>query len=76
MEGGLFKKYELRILKNKNEKQDLLKYIEEKTGVNLDEKEITIEGKKIKIQTTSTKRSLLNSRGLHLVVKEKGYVLF
>lgn len=75
MEGGLFKKYELRILKNKNDKQNIITYIEGKTGVCLHENEIVIEAKKIKIQTTSIKRSVLASKDIKTILKELGYSL-
>jgi hypothetical protein len=75
MEGGLFKKYELRIVKNTEDKKELIKYIEEKTLVLLNEKEIQIDNKKVKIQTSSTKRLMIISRDIKTVLKEKGYTL-
>lgn len=74
MDGNLFKKYELRIKKNKKEKEDIVVLIKDTIGVNLEEKEITIKGKKITIQTSSTKRTLLITRNIKNILKEKGYL--
>lgn len=75
MDGNLFKKYEIRIEKNKKEKEEVLFLIEQTTKVRLEEKEITLEGKKVTIQTSSTKRSLLITRNIKTLLKEKGYTL-
>ncbi len=75
MDGNLFKKYELRIQKNKTEKEELLRYIQEKTNVVLQEGEVTIDNKKIKIQTSSTKKTFLQKNNIELFLKEKGYHL-
>lgn len=75
MDGNLFKKYEQRIQKNKTEKEEILRYITEKTEITLEEKEIILSGKKIKIQTSSTKKMLLQKRGVQIFLKEKGYEL-
>lgn len=75
MDGNLFKKYEQRIQKNKTEKGELLHYIQEKTGVVLLEGEITLDNKKIKIQTSSTKKTFLQKGNINKCLKEKGYIL-
>jgi hypothetical protein len=75
MDGNLFKKYEQRIQKNKTEKEDLLRYIEEKTNVKIEEKEISLSGKNIKIHVSSTKKMVLQKSGISLIVKDKGYTL-
>ncbi|MBP6888189.1 MAG: hypothetical protein KBC21_00655 [Candidatus Pacebacteria bacterium] len=75
MDGNLFKKYENSIKKNKNNKESILLYIQEKTGVILNEKEITIINKKIKITTSSTQRSILLTRNIKEIILEKGYYL-
>lgn len=75
MDGSLFKKYEQRIQKNKTEKEELLRYIEEKTDVLLLEGEVVIDGKKIKIQTSSIKKTFLKKNNIELFLKEKGYQL-
>ncbi len=75
MDGSLFKKYEQRIQKNKTEKGELLRYIEEKTDVLLLEGEVVIDGKKIKIQTSSIKKTFLKKNNIELFLKEKGYQL-
>lgn len=75
MDGNLFKKYEQRIQKNKAEKEELLRYIEEKTGVALLEGEISLANKKITIQTSSTKKAFLQKGNINSCLKEKGYML-
>ncbi len=76
MDGNLFKKYEQRIKKNKTEKGELLHFIKEKTGVVLEEGEISLDNKKIKIQTSSTKKAFLQKGGISNLLKEKGYSFF
>ena len=75
MEGSLFKKYEQRIQKNNTEKEELLRYIEEKTKVALLEGEISLANKKITIQTSSTKKAFLQKGNISSWLKEKGYTL-
>lgn len=75
MDGSLFKKYEQRIQKNKTEKEELLRYIEEKTKVALLEGEISLTNKKITIQTSSTKKAFLQKGNISSWLKEKGYTL-
>ncbi len=75
MDGSLFKKYEQRIYKNKTEKEEVLKYIKERTGVVLDGAEIALDNKKIKIQTSSTKKAFLRKGNVAGCLQEKGYTL-
>ncbi len=75
MEEGLFKKYQARILKNKKEKQDIIDHIQLTTDISLEESELAIEGKKVQLYTTSTKRSALNKKNVQIHMKEKGYTL-
>lgn len=75
MDGNLFKKYEQRIQKNKTEKEELLLYIVEKTGVILEGEEVTVSSKKVKIQTSSTKKAFLQKGNIELYLKQKGFIL-
>lgn len=75
MEGGLFKKYELRIQKNKDQKKEVLDYIKEISGIDLSEKEIQLEKNKIKIQTSSAKKAHLLRTKTKEFLQEKGFLL-
>jgi hypothetical protein len=74
MDEGLFKKYSIQVQKNKDVKEDLLVYIQEKTALILTQDEITISKKVVTIQTSSVKRSLLLQKKIKEVLLEKGYV--
>lgn len=75
MDQSLFKKHILQIKKIKNSKQEVLLFIQEVTGVILEQEEIIISKKKITIQTSSVKRSYLFKKGIKELLKEKGYEL-
>lgn len=75
MDTNLLKKYEILISKNKQEKEELISYIKDKTTILLKEKEIILEGKKISIQTSSLKKSILFKNNIKNLLQEKGYVM-
>jgi hypothetical protein len=74
MDEGLFKKYSIQVQKNKDVKEDILVYIQEKTALTLTQEEVTISKKVVTIQTSSVKRSLLLQKKIKEVLLEKGYV--
>lgn len=74
MDEGLFKKYSIQVQKNKDVKEDLLIYIQEKTALTLTQEEVTISKKVVTIQTSSVKRSLLLQKKIKELLLEKGYV--
>ena len=75
MDQGLFRKHILQIQKVQDVKSELCAYIQEKTGVEIIQEEIIITGKKIIIQTSSVKRSILLQKNIKEILKEKGYFL-
>jgi hypothetical protein len=75
MDEGLFKKYSIQVQKNKDVKEELFTYIQEKTSLVLTVDEMSISKKIITIQTSSVKRSLLLQRNIKAVLLEKGYVV-
>lgn len=75
MDGNLFAR-RLKVLQHKkNEKQELIDYIQEKTGILLISEEISITTKKITITTSSVKKVMLKKNAIHSLLQEKGYFL-
>lgn len=75
MDEGLFQKYNNQINKQKNEKSEIVFLIKEKTGIELDEKSITVSKKEIKINTTSVLKQKLFQKNITDYLKQKGYTL-
>ena len=73
MDEGLFKKHIIRIQKQKNSKKELILYIQEKTGIQLDEKMVSISKNKVTLQTSSVTRQKLFQKDIIKLLQEKGY---
>lgn len=73
MNEGLFKKYEEVIKKSKTEKSDICQYIQETTGIHLNENEITIDKKRIIFNCSSAKKLVLKIKGVDSLLFQKGY---
>jgi exosome complex RNA-binding protein Rrp4 len=73
MDGNLFGKHIALVQRKKDEKKEILEYIKEKTSIEITSEEIIIEGKKIKITTSSVKRLILKKSNIETLLKEKGY---
>lgn len=71
----LFSKYTKQIQKQKNTKLDIIDCIQKNTSIILTEKEITIEEKKVTIQTSSIKNTKIRQSNISLVLLKQGYVL-
>lgn len=75
MDGNLFTRH-LKVLQyKKNEKQELINYLQEKTGILLTNEEITINTKKIIIVTSSVKKLMLQKHNSKSLLQDKGYTL-
>jgi tRNA splicing endonuclease len=75
MEENLFKKYKTVIDKQKNQKQTLITYIQEKTSIQLQEKDFLISKTSITFQVSSTVRSKLLQKNIYKYLIEKGYTV-
>lgn len=75
MDEGLFKKYSHQIQKRDTFKKEILSHIKNKTGVELEEKNITLTGKTIYIKTSSTVKQKLHQKNITKVLQEKGFIL-
>jgi Zn-dependent M16 (insulinase) family peptidase len=75
MDLNLFAKHIKQINKNKTEKEKILNYIQKKTGVILEESNITIKQKKITLNTSSVIYSKLIQKNIQGLLEEIGFVL-
>lgn len=75
MDEGLFRRHILQIQKVQDTKEEVCAYIQEKTGVEITKEEVSITQKKVTIQTSSVKRSILLQKKLKEILQEKGYTL-
>ena len=60
----------------KKVQEEILLYIQEKTGILLQEEEIQIRKKKIHLRTSSVKRNNLIQKNIQTILQEKGFTLF
>jgi hypothetical protein len=75
MDQGLFAKHLRSINERTNAKQTIITAVLEKTGIPLDEKEITLQGKKITLATSSVKKAALMQKKGKEVLSALGYLL-
>lgn len=75
MNEGLFKKHIQQILLRTNIKQQIILSLKEKTGIEIDEEEITLSNKKITLSTSSVKKTVLLKKGIKEVLQTLGYTL-
>ncbi len=75
MEEGLFSKY-LKTLRERNTaKEEVIAATLEKTGIRLDESELSISKTQITLSTSSVKKTTLFQKGMKEAVEEIGYTL-
>ena len=72
MDEGLFGKYAKTVQIRKAYKQDILLCIQEKTGLVLQEKNIEVKNKEIKLVVSSLERSILHRKNIKEILKKKG----
>jgi tRNA splicing endonuclease len=75
MEENLFKKYKNVIEKQKNQKQILITYIQEKTTIQLQENDFLITKTVITFQVSSIIRSKLLQKNIYKHLLDKGYTV-
>ncbi|MEN9881177.1 MAG: hypothetical protein RLZZ308_360 [Candidatus Parcubacteria bacterium] len=73
MDGNLFAKYTKTLEKKRSEKEDIVRYIYEVTGVLCTIEELVIDQKKVTICTSSVKKMILQKYNIQNVLQEKGY---
>ena len=75
MDLSIFKKYQNIISERKEEKLEIIKLLEEKTGLHFGEKEITVDKKAkiIKVSISSNKRTIFVLKQGEKLLKERGY---
>lgn len=75
MEEGLFLKYKKNIQNKIDERGEICKEIKEKTGINIDEKNISINKKEIVINTSSVIRNKLIQKNIKNTIFKNGYTI-
>jgi hypothetical protein len=75
MDQGLFAKHIRNIQERTNTKQIIIDILTEKTGVTLEESEITLKKKTVTLTTSSVKKAALIQKGGKEVLLSQGYSL-
>ena len=75
MDNSLFDKYKKVVEKRDEDKEIIINFIKEKTGVILDYNEIIIDEKKITLNISSIKKSILFKNKVGELLKELGFIL-
>ena len=75
MDQSLFTKHIVNIKKQKNNKEEVLLYIKEKTNIGLEEKDIVLSKKQVKLNISSVIKQKLFQKNIAGLLKEKGYTL-
>lgn len=75
MDQGLFTKHIKNILERDASKQKIISLLLEKTGIELDDSEITLSKKDISISTSSVKKSILLRKGVKEILQSNGFNL-
>ena len=73
MNEGLFDKYKKVLTQKKNEKEELINFLQEITHIIFTEEELVVEKKKISFRTSSVKKSILTQKNIQSKKKKKGY---
>lgn len=75
MDEALFKKHLTNIKKQKNNKEEIVLFIKEKIGIDIDESTFTISKKEITFNLSSVIKHKLFQNNLEELLKQKGYSL-
>lgn len=75
MDNSLFAKYKQVVEKRDEDKGKIIDFVKEKTGVILLESEIVIDNKKITLNISSVKKSILFKSKIGELLKELGFFL-
>lgn len=73
MDQGLFTKHLKNILERDIAKQKIITLLFEKTGVQLEESELSLSKKNISLSTSSVKRSILLKKGMKELLQDNGF---
>lgn len=75
MDESFFVKYAIQIKKQKNSKEEVLLFIKERTGIELQEEMITISKKQITFTVSSIVKQRLYQKNINSLLEEKGYTV-
>lgn len=73
MDESLFVKHFLQIKKQKDSKEEIISFLEEKIGISCSQSEFTISKKEITFQISSVKKAKLLQKKVKELLEEKGY---
>ncbi len=75
MDQGLFKKYSKVLSIQRSEKEEIIQFIQTTTGVIFHEEELVIQKNKIRFNTTSVKKTILQRKEVKEFLVSKKYTL-
>ncbi len=75
MEQGLFDKYKKELQKRTQNKEVVILYIQEVTGILLTEDVIELKKKQINLHISSTQKNHFHTKNLKELLKKEGYIL-
>jgi len=75
MDQGLFRKYTLELNKRNNTLNEIIDCLKQETGVVLDPSEIILKKKIISFQTSSVKKSILQTMKCKELLQKKGFIV-
>lgn len=75
MNEGLFKKHIQQLLAYTDTKKKISLFLEEKTGIHIEDSEITVSRKNITLSTSSVKKAALLQKGSKEALQSIGYIL-
>lgn len=75
MDQGLFAKHIHTVLTRNSKKQEIISFLLEKTGIQVNEEEFTLSKKKISFTTSSVKKTALIQKGTEALLQSLGYSL-
>jgi hypothetical protein len=75
MNEGLFQKYAKVLTQKKNEKDEIIMFLEKETGGIFASEELVIQKNKISFQISSVKKVLLKKKSIQDFLKQKGYTV-
>ena len=75
MDESFFTKHLIEIKRRKNNKEEILLHIKEKTGIELDEDMFSLSKKDITLHVSSVMKQKLHQKNITSVLQEKGFTL-
>ena len=74
MDESLFIKHALQIRKQKNSKDEIVTYIKEKTGIELQEEMFSVSKKQVIFSVSSVIKQKLFQKNIEKILEERGYI--